>query len=699
MPAGTPAGTVGPMDRVEAGCRLLLALVFAGSAVAKLGSPGSGRRILEGFHLPRRAAPAVRLLPAAELAVAVGLLLDPSARAAAAGGGALLVGFSVVLAVTLLRGLRPDCECFGSIRSARIGPWSLLRNAGLLAGTVWVAISPVPAGAAAVLGGPAWAPGAEVGGLLAATAVVAGVLRSTWGTRWGLRPLPQGLPRAGVAPISDPGSVMVTALGGAQARLADVLAPEGSTVLVFIDPGCGPCRSLLPQLGGWSERAAWRTVVVVGGDRAAFDPRWLGGPPVQRVLMDEGDAITQAYGVSGTPTAVRVSAGGSDVEATATGLDAIEALLRPAGGPRADRWPLGVRLTRREALGAGAFATVALPTTRLGRVGDLLAGLTWPRSSGVRCPSCGTCTVCVQRPASGSRAAHLECRPCRQRCSARKLCTGYANQLPAYLQLQSFVLGRGFVQSGDPSALGLEQNGQLAFFGLATPFRGRSPATPRAVLFYSLTNSGGDAYAVMEDARGRIVSVSSLTPGGQLVTVEVPVEPTLAAPAGAVVGAAARAEATVGPQASACADRCETAVTYLIEAAKLLPLVVAPELELGEIVFELGTFLVGQAVGSLPTLPERLGAGRLVSLVQGATFANRVIDKATDLASSAFCHVACGTKLQGCCNYTGKCFDSDALCERSCPGGLAHPLAHCDVYIVLDTGARYKISSLSVPGV
>jgi hypothetical protein len=44
------------------------------------------------------------------------------------------------------------------------------------------------------------------------------------------------------------------------------------------------------------------------------------------------------------------------------------------------------------------------------------------------------------------------------------------------------------------------------------------------------------------------------------------------------------------------------------------------------------------------------------------------------------------------CNYSGACFDSEALCEANCPGGLAHPLAHCDVYI---NGT--KVSTL-IPG-
>ncbi len=58
------------------------------------------------------------------------------------------------------------------------------------------------------------------------------------------------------------------------------------------------------------------------------------------------------------------------------------------------------------------------------------------------------------------------------------------------------------------------------------------------------------------------------------------------------------------------------------------------------------------------------------------------LDKLEDQVGQMLCNdFVCKLKLTACCNYTGTCYDSDQLCESKCPGGLAHPMAHCDVYL------------------
>src|SRR5215212_2820490 len=113
--------------------RLVLAAVFALAGVTKLADRNGARQAMRDFGVPAALAPALALLlPLAELAAAVALLPTGSAWWGAAGALALLALFIVGIGVSLARGRRPDCHCFGQIASGPIGRSTLTRN-GLLA--------------------------------------------------------------------------------------------------------------------------------------------------------------------------------------------------------------------------------------------------------------------------------------------------------------------------------------------------------------------------------------------------------------------------------------------------------------------------------------------------------------------------------------------------------------------------------------
>src|SRR5262249_18790145 len=57
------------------------------------------------------------------------------------------------------------------------------------------------------------------------------------------RPAP---PAATIAP-----PFALPSLAGSVRSLATLLAPAKPLVLVFVDPRCGPCYELLPDIGGW----------------------------------------------------------------------------------------------------------------------------------------------------------------------------------------------------------------------------------------------------------------------------------------------------------------------------------------------------------------------------------------------------------------------------------------------------------------
>ena len=110
--------------------RILLAAVFVVSGLAKLADAAGSRQAMRDFGVPTMlAGPAGGLLPLAELAVAVALLLSGMAAwAGAIGALALLLIFTAGIGVNLARGRKPDCHCFGQIAPTPIGINTVVRN-------------------------------------------------------------------------------------------------------------------------------------------------------------------------------------------------------------------------------------------------------------------------------------------------------------------------------------------------------------------------------------------------------------------------------------------------------------------------------------------------------------------------------------------------------------------------------------------
>src|SRR5947207_14996389 len=109
--------------------RLLLCVVFLIAGLAKLADLAGSRQALRDFGVPAALAdPFGLLLPLAELAVAVALLLPATAWWGAMGALALLLLFVGGIGYNLARGRHPDCHCFGQLHSAPAGWPTLIRN-------------------------------------------------------------------------------------------------------------------------------------------------------------------------------------------------------------------------------------------------------------------------------------------------------------------------------------------------------------------------------------------------------------------------------------------------------------------------------------------------------------------------------------------------------------------------------------------
>jgi thiol-disulfide isomerase/thioredoxin len=342
--------------------RLLLSAVFALAAVAKLADRGGFRRTLTAFGVPAGpAGPLAVALPVAELLVAVALLPAGTAWWGAVGALALLLAFTAAIAVNLARGRRPACNCFGQVGAAPIG-WSTLIRNGVLAAAAGVVVARGPAAT-----GPG--PGDLVEGVsttwsLAAALAVAGavvVLAALGVVGWLLVNLIQQhgrlllrveeleaaarhrhlahLPDPALRPddtdtmwhqpkpapaIGEPApDLRLPDLNGDPVDLADF---RGSpTLLLFWNPNCGFCRTMLPDLKAWDAEppaGAPRMLVVSGGPAEANRSMGLR----TTVVLDESFAAGEAFGATGTPMAVLLDADLAIASEVAVGRDAVLAL-------------------------------------------------------------------------------------------------------------------------------------------------------------------------------------------------------------------------------------------------------------------------------------------------------------------------------------------------------------------------------------
>src|SRR5215472_18635032 len=109
--------------------RLFLAGTFAIAGAAKQADLAGSRKAMRGFGVPAKLADVFGLLlPLAELAVAIALIVPLTAWWGGVAALALLLIFVAGIGYNLAQGRTPDCHCFGQLHSAPAGWSTLIRN-------------------------------------------------------------------------------------------------------------------------------------------------------------------------------------------------------------------------------------------------------------------------------------------------------------------------------------------------------------------------------------------------------------------------------------------------------------------------------------------------------------------------------------------------------------------------------------------
>jgi peroxiredoxin/uncharacterized membrane protein YphA (DoxX/SURF4 family) len=334
---------------------LLLALVFAVAGVAKLTDRAGSRQAIVDFGLPPSlATPLGILLPLTELAVAALLIPPAVAPWGALGALALLLLFVAGISFNLARGHKPDCHCFGQLRSAPAG-WKTLARNGVLATlasfVLWQGWEDAGPSAFAWLGNLT-ATGAVS---LIAVLVVLGILAVQWlvlvnlfrqngrllvrldaiEERLGAASL-AAIPsedqleeqRRGLPPGSPAPAFSLPELYGETHTLDSLRAPDKPVVLLFTDPDCGPCTALLPEIGRWQrEHPDTLMVSLISRGTPEENRAKMAEHGVERVLLQEDWEVAEAYGVSGTPSAALVDPEGAIAGFVAEGPEEIATLV------------------------------------------------------------------------------------------------------------------------------------------------------------------------------------------------------------------------------------------------------------------------------------------------------------------------------------------------------------------------------------
>jgi methylamine dehydrogenase accessory protein MauD len=145
----------------------------------------------------------------------------------------------------------------------------------------------------------------------------------------------EGLPVGSQAPAFE-----LSGLYGETLTLEALRAPGRPVMLLFTDPGCGPCNALLPEIGRWQqEHAEELTLSLISRGTAEENRAKMTEHGLQHVLLQQDWEVYEAYQGTGTPSAVVVLPDGTIGSPVVGGAEAISTLVAQAA-ERPDQLPV-----------------------------------------------------------------------------------------------------------------------------------------------------------------------------------------------------------------------------------------------------------------------------------------------------------------------------------------------------------------------
>jgi peroxiredoxin len=141
----------------------------------------------------------------------------------------------------------------------------------------------------------------------------------------------EGLPVGSEAP-----DFSLSGLHGETLTLDALRSSDKPVMLLFTDPGCGPCNALLPEVGRWQEEHAHKlTLALISRGDVEENKTKAQEHGLTNVLLQKDWEVSEAYEVRGTPSAVLIGPDGKIASPVAGVAEGIRGLLSYAVGERA----------------------------------------------------------------------------------------------------------------------------------------------------------------------------------------------------------------------------------------------------------------------------------------------------------------------------------------------------------------------------
>lgn len=474
--------------------RVLLCVVFLVAGLAKLADLKGSQHAMRDFGMPTVLAnPFGVLLPLVELAVGLALLLPSIAWWGGLAALLLLLLFVAGIGYNLARGRTPDCHCFGQLHSAPAGWPTLIRNlvlAAIATIVVGFGLNTSQVGVLDWLAPLSVIQRVEVLGGILLLALLIGegwlllqimsqqgrlLLRleslETQRGEAGLAEAPLVAGTVGLAVGTPAPSFILATLTSETISLQSLRALGKPIVLLFSDPGCGPCNALLPEIGQWQREHAGKLVVAlisrgtVEANRSKVSEHGL-----RHVLLQHDREVAEAYHASGTPSAVLIRRDGTIGSALAQGAEPIRQLVtRVVSTPSLQTLPMAIPANGNGHAAAPAVAKVgeAAPDFRLPDLAGQTVSLSDFRGEQTLVlfwrPSCGFC---------GRMLDDLKAWESNHPANAPKLLVVSTDSVesnqamglhsPVLLDHAGMSVGRLFGASGTPMAVLVDADGRVA---------------------------------------------------------------------------------------------------------------------------------------------------------------------------------------------------------------------------------------------
>lgn len=283
---------------------VVLAGVLLVSGISKMGDTAGTLATMKALRVPlvsnsRFVAIAA---PWIEIAVAVALLVLPGWGFVAAGIAAalLMLWFTALVAVALLRGEEVDCNCFGALSTEPIGVGAFVRNIVLLAASVLVALG--FSGTAGVIPSLQGFDRDQLTWFVALL-VVAVAFGLLWASnrRLAARAPQQAVVRPTEGPRPIPDAELVDADG--ETHTLSSLVNGKAVLLLFARLDCAACAQAVEAFPGWRDAIGSSIDIVVA--TSASPKKFAEAYPALAPLAMYGyRGARDALGIVGVPAAV-----------------------------------------------------------------------------------------------------------------------------------------------------------------------------------------------------------------------------------------------------------------------------------------------------------------------------------------------------------------------------------------------------------